>query len=97
MHQIHLRKPASDPFISVANDAIKSHNSSFLNLNEVDCSDIFFFQIWAIFLWGDAIRKPRILILVKIGHKNSFRIALPLHKAFLSEFEKKNIRTIYLI
>ena len=32
-HQICQKKNASDPFISFANNAIKSHNSSFLSLN----------------------------------------------------------------
>ena len=69
---IRPRKTASDPFISVANNAIKLRNSSFWSLNWVDCSDSFFFQIRTIFFWGGAeIRNPRKSILLKIGHKKS--------------------------
>ena len=49
---IRPRKTASNPFISVANNAIKLRNSSFWSLNWVDCSDSFFFQIRTIFFGG---------------------------------------------
>ena len=69
---IRPRKTASDPFISVANNAIKLRNSSFWSLNWVDCSDSFFFSNSDKFFFvGAEIRNPRKSILLKIGHKKS--------------------------
>ena len=71
---IRPRKTASDPFISVANNAIKLRNSSIWSLNWVDCSDSFFFQIRIIFfLWGRKFETPVNRFYWKSSIKSSIR------------------------